>query len=123
MVANFNPAVSLALGITRKMSKRRVAMYIFAQLLASIVSISLAASLFDLQHNPSYNSYKELFFFTSHGDDDEKDNNAYQNSKVFATEFVTTFLFTYVIFTAAFEGKIINIIITIIIIIINIIRC
>jgi glycerol uptake facilitator-like aquaporin len=39
MVANFNPAVSLALGITRKMSKRRVAMYIFAQLLASIVSI------------------------------------------------------------------------------------
>jgi hypothetical protein len=66
-------------------------------------------------NNPTYNSYKDLFFFTSHGDDDTKENTAYQNSKVFATEFVTTFLFTYVIFTAAFEGKIINIIITIII--------
>jgi glycerol uptake facilitator-like aquaporin len=90
------------------MSKRRVAMYILAQLLASIVAISLAASLFDLDSSDNdvkYNSYSELYHFTSHGDDDRKHNTSYRDSKVFGTEFVTTFLFTYVIFTAAFEGK------------------
>jgi glycerol uptake facilitator-like aquaporin len=100
--ANFNPAISLALGVVRKMSKRRVAMFIFAQLLASVVSVSLAVSIFNLENSTQYTTFTDLFFFLSHADDDGA-NNTYVNSKIFGTEFITTFLFTYIIFLVAFE--------------------
>ena len=102
--ANFNPAISLALGIVRKMSKRRVVMFMLAQFLASLVSVSLAVSIFNLKDNSEYTSITQLFFLTSHGDDEER-SSSYVNSKVFGTEFITTFLFTYIIFLVAFQDS------------------
>jgi len=102
--ANFNPAVSLALGVVKKMSKRRVLMYMLAQLLASLVAATLAVSIFNLTDNSEYTTFTQLYFLTSHGDDEYR-NSPYVNSKVFGTEFITTFLFTYIIFLTAFQDS------------------
>lgn len=44
--AHFNPAVSFALWLTNKLSNRRLIMYVCLQFLASIVAMSIVASIF-----------------------------------------------------------------------------
>jgi glycerol uptake facilitator-like aquaporin len=89
--AQFNSAISFALWLTGKLSNRRVVLYIFVQLLASIMGMVVVACIFhgNLQH-----IYDDLAVTPA-------DDNVL--GKVFATEFFLTFFLTYVAFTVAFE--------------------
>jgi glycerol uptake facilitator-like aquaporin len=89
--AHFNPAISFALWLTRKLSNRKASLYIFVQFLASIVSMSVVAAIFPNKGDVVYRACTVL-----PPDED-------RTGKIFATEFFLTFMFTYVAFTVVFE--------------------
>jgi len=90
--AHFNPAISFALWLTGKLSNRKLAGYIAVQLLASVLSMCIVASMFQ---------GKEMnLIYASTAITPPKGANL---GKVFATEFFTTFILTYVAFTVVFE--------------------
>lgn len=89
--AHFNSAISIALWLTGKLSNRKCVMYVFVQMLASVVAMGIVASLFsgDLQ-----TAYDACSIFPS---------DELLLGRVFATEFFLTFFLTYIAFTVAFE--------------------
>eukprot|EP01038_Epipyxis_sp_PR26KG_P005201 gene5201-7239_t len=89
--AHFNSAISFALWLTGKLSNRKCAFYILVQLLASIISMCIIASIFpgDLQ---------SIYVACSVTPVDSNDLG-----RVFSTEFFLTFFLTYIAFTVAFE--------------------
>ncbi len=89
--AQFNSAISFALWLTGKLSNRRALLYIFVQLLASIMSMVIVAIIFSGDLQSSY----EACTVTPIDDNDL--------GRVFATEFFLTFFLTYIAFTVAFE--------------------
>jgi glycerol uptake facilitator-like aquaporin len=89
--AHFNPAISWALWLLGRLSSRRVVIYILAQLLASIIAMSVVASMF---HGGNTQVYRACAVIPT--------NDSY-TGEVFATEFFLTFIFTYVAFTVVFE--------------------
>eukprot|EP01031_Cornospumella_fuschlensis_P028753 gene28753-34714_t len=89
--AQFNSAISFALWLTGKLSNRRALLYIFVQLLASIISMIVVATIF---HGDLHHVYDMLAVTPPYDDD---------LGRVFATEMVLTFFLTYVAFTVAFE--------------------
>jgi glycerol uptake facilitator-like aquaporin len=90
--AHFNPAVSFALWLTGKLSNRKLPLYIFAQLLASIISMGFVTAMFPGNLQPAFLACTVT---------PPSKNPAL--GQVFATEFLLTFLLTYVAFTVAFE--------------------
>jgi glycerol uptake facilitator-like aquaporin len=89
--AQFNSAISFALWLTGKLSNRRAALYVFVQLLASILSMVVVACVFHGDLEPVYDALAVV----------PADDN--QLGRVFATEFFLTFFLTYIAFTVAFE--------------------
>ena len=86
--AHFNPAISFALWVNGKLGARKCFLYIFVQLLASILSMAVIATMFDKEANTLYAACSVT-----------PTNNRYLGN-VFATEFFLTFILTYVAFTA-----------------------
>jgi glycerol uptake facilitator-like aquaporin len=91
--AHFNPAVSFALWLTGKLSNRKCVVFIFVQLLASIIAMAIAKAIF-------YDFYDDAIFETCTVT--PLDGDRYLG-RVFSTEFFLTFFFVYVAFTVAFE--------------------
>lgn len=89
--AHFNPAVSFALWLTKKLSNRKIVVYIFVQLLASICAMGATKAIFIQDSQTVY----EACVITPPDDD--------HLGRVFATEFILTWVLTYVAFTIAFE--------------------
>ena len=89
--AHFNPAISWALWLTKKLSSRRCAMFISVQFLASIISMTVVACMFRNQSQAIYDACAVT-------PTDEK-----FLGEVFATEYFLTFILTYVAFTVVFE--------------------
>ena len=90
--AHFNPAISFALWLTGKLSNRKLAGYIAVQLLGSILSMCIVASMFQSS------DMSIIYASTAIIPADDADL-----AKVFATEFFLTFILTYVAFTVVFE--------------------
>lgn len=89
--AHFNSAISFALWLTGKLSNRKCAMYIFVQLLASIIAMTIVAIIFRGDLESAYDACAVY----------PPDNHIL--GRVFATEFWLTFFLTYIAFTVAFE--------------------
>lgn len=89
--AHFNSAISFALWLTGKLSNRRLVFYVIAQLLASVVAMSIMTGIFHGDLTAAY-----IACTVTPGDDNTL-------GRVFATEFFLTFFLTYVAFTVAFE--------------------
>jgi len=89
--AHFNPAISWALWLTGKLSNRKCIVYIVVQFLASIIGMSVIASMFR-EHD--HYIYEPCVVSPT-------DNSS--TGEVFATEFFLTFILTYVAFTVVFE--------------------
>jgi glycerol uptake facilitator-like aquaporin len=91
--AHFNPAISFALWLTGKLSNRKLAGYIFVQLLASIMAMCIVAAMFYSKE------MKEIYAAVVV----QPPVKSVSLGKVFATEFFLTFILTYVAFTVVFE--------------------
>jgi glycerol uptake facilitator-like aquaporin len=89
--AVLNPAVAVALWATGKLSRRKVVLYVLAELAASVFSMVLVTFMFSGSLEPLY---RHLAL------DPASDVNL---GKLFATEFFLTFFLTYTIFSVAFE--------------------
>lgn len=90
--AHFNPAVSFALWLTGKLSNRKCIVYIFVQLLASIIAMGIAKAIFfDFDNDAFFEACAVVPV------DDR------YLGRVFSSEFFLTFFFVYVAFTVAFE--------------------
>jgi hypothetical protein len=90
--AHFNPAISFALWLTGKLSNRKLLGYIAVQLVGSMISMCIVASMF--QGDDMNIIYSSVAIIPSKSAD---------LGKVFATEFFLTFILTYVAFTVVFE--------------------
>lgn len=89
--AQFNSAISFALWLTGKLSNRRCLLYIFVQMLASIVGMIIVACIFPGNLGDVYDAIAVV------------PKNNHDLGRVFATEYFLTFFLTYVAFTVAFE--------------------
>lgn len=87
--AHFNPAVTWALWCTNKTSNRKLVLYIFAQLLASVCAMCIVSLIF-----PSPKTlYDAIAVIPTTGDD----------ARIFWMEFVLTYILTFVAFVCVFE--------------------
>lgn len=93
--AHFNSAISFALWLTGKLSNRKAVMYIFVQLLASIIAMAIIAAMFNDVDGSLYSAYNSLAVQPPHSNPNL--------GKVFATEFFLTFFLTYIAFTVVYE--------------------
>ncbi|KAJ1429396.1 aquaporin-like protein [Ochromonadaceae sp. CCMP2298] len=89
--AVLNPAVAIALWATGKLSRRKVVLYVCAELLASVFAMVLVTFMFSGNLTPLYR-FLAL----------QPPANV-NLGKLFATEFFLTFFLTYTIFSVAFE--------------------
>jgi glycerol uptake facilitator-like aquaporin len=89
--AHFNSSISFALWLTGKLSNRKCVLYIFVQLLASIIAMCINTAIF---HGDLKSAYDAVAVYPA-------DVNAL--GRVFSTEFFLTFFLTYIAFTVAFE--------------------
>jgi len=96
--AHFNSAVSFALWLTGKLSNRKVCLYIFVQMFASIIGMSIISSMFGGDLHDAYAAVAVLPVCGNNCNNDEQ-------GRIFATEFFLTFILTYVGFTVAFEDS------------------
>jgi glycerol uptake facilitator-like aquaporin len=90
--AHINPAVSFSLWLTKKLSNRKLVLYICVQLLASVCGMAVVVGIFVGDHDKLYTACVVEPF---HGDN--------HLGKVFATEYILTFVVTYIAFAVAFE--------------------
>lgn len=88
-----NPAVSVTLLLTGKLSIRRCILYIIVQITASIVAMGIIASFYSSSH-------VELFLAATVS---PREGSSWVS--IFCTEFFCTFFLVYVAFTIAFEEQ------------------
>jgi aquaporin related protein len=94
--AVFNPAITFALWLTKKLSNRKCIFYIMVQLLASIIAMCLILACY--QSSIQDQTQQDLFDFLS-----VVPSSGVNVGRVWICELITTGILTYVAFTIVFE--------------------